>query len=177
MKANFYDTQWGRLTTAELARRIGVSRGALVQRLLRGWTLDDAIAYPGRFHGKSTAPIYRQWAAMVQRCTNPNLKCWSHYGGRGITLHPPWRKFAAFYRDMGAAWKPGLSIDRIDNDAGYAPDNCRWSTRSEQLLNTRRTNFVDSPWGRVPLAVAAQCSGIHRTTILSRIKARTDPFR
>ena len=83
--------------------------------------------------------LYPAWAAMIQRCTNPNAKSYAHYGGRGITVCPEWRaSFSHFLKDMGDR-PAGASLDRIDNDAGYAPDNCRWATRSEQQLNIRAT--------------------------------------
>jgi hypothetical protein len=78
---------------------------------------------------------------MRHRCRNPNHRQWSAYGGRGITVCEEWQKsFWAFMADMGRRpTLPGfvISIDRIDNDAGYFPGNCRWSTQSEQLSNRR----------------------------------------
>lgn len=74
---------------------------------------------------------------MIQRCTNPNNPAWRLYGGRGITVCARWRDFPAFLADMGE--RPnGLTLDRIDNDRGYEPGNCRWATWSEQRSNQRR---------------------------------------
>jgi hypothetical protein len=74
---------------------------------------------------------------MIQRCTNPKGSSFEYYGGRGISVCERWRVFENFLADMGE--RPLLhSIDRIDNDKGYEPTNCRWATWSEQRLNQRR---------------------------------------
>jgi len=127
-------------------------------------------------HGKSDTPIFNSWRGMIERCTNPNHKRYHRYGGRGITICRSWYSFSAFYRDMGPSWRAGLTIERLDNDRGYEPGNCAWRTRKAQALNTCRTHLIDTPWGRLPLGEAAERSGIHRTTIYSRIKAGKNPF-
>jgi len=73
---------------------------------------------------------------MVQRCTNPKAQAWRNYGGRGIGVCERWLKFENFLADMGE--RPiGLDLDRINNDGNYEPSNCRWTTRSANLKNTR----------------------------------------
>jgi len=91
----------------------------------------------GRAHGKTASREYCSWAAMMQRCTNPSNHKWSMYGGRGITVCDQWRDFKTFYADMGDR-PPGTTLDRIDNDGGYEPGNCRWATPVEQRANQRR---------------------------------------
>ena len=91
----------------------------------------------GYTKGEKPAKIYYIWAAMIQRCTNPNSKDWKWYGAHGITVCEHWKKFEHFLADMGEA-PPGLQLDRRDNDLGYSKENCRWTTPREQRLNQRR---------------------------------------
>ncbi len=82
------------------------------------------------------------WRAMRQRCANPRSKGYRHYGGRGIRVCERWREsFDQFLSDVG--FKPdGMSLDRIDNDRGYEPGNCRWVTQHEQMRNTRANRLL-----------------------------------
>lgn len=89
---------------------------------------------------------------MIQRCKNPKNPSYHNYGGRGITICTEWRvSFATFLADMGAPPTPKHTLDRIDNDGNYGPDNCRWVLRAEQLRNYRR-NIVLTFGGRTLLA-------------------------
>ncbi len=94
-------------------------------------------------HGGSRHPAYHAWNAAKNRCTNPKHPNWVRYGGRRITFDARWRRFDDFWRDMGSTWARGLTLDRIDNDGPYAPENCRWLPRSAQYMNTRIKLPVD----------------------------------
>lgn len=90
-------------------------------------------------HARARSATYNTWDSMVQRTTNPRNPNWPYYGGRGITVCDRWRTFASFLADMGER-PAGLTLDRVDNDRGYEPGNCRWATKSEQQRNQRRRN-------------------------------------
>ncbi|EOK5450695.1 hypothetical protein ACM6ST_006459, partial [Pseudomonas aeruginosa] len=83
-----------------------------------------------------------RWSNMIDRCTNPSNKRYVDYQGRGITVCERWMTFANFLADMGER-PDATSLDRIDNDAGYFKENCRWATALEQMNNTRRNTFVE----------------------------------
>jgi hypothetical protein len=98
---------------------------------------------------------------MMQRCLNENNGKFADYGGRGITVCAHWRRFENFLADMGER-PPGKTIDRIDNDKGYAAANCRWATCKEQQRN-RRCNHTVTFCGRLmTIAEAVELAGIER---------------
>jgi hypothetical protein len=93
-------------------------------------------------HGLTGTRLHRIWRAMNTRCYNENFFAYKYYGGRGITICDEWRKdFKAFHDwAMGHGYSDALTIDRIDNNKGYFPDNCRWVTMAEQNKNKRVPN-------------------------------------
>jgi hypothetical protein len=120
-------------------------------------------------HLCSRTKIYMVWRTMKQRCLNPNSAAFVYYGGRGITICARWRdSFDAFLADMG---KPaaGMTLDRIDNDRGYEPGNCRWATRKDQQRNTRRSHLVEWNGQTKSLAAWAEVLGVKPNTLVCRL--------
>lgn len=93
-------------------------------------------------HFGSQEPLYDIWTSMKSRCYNPNNKSYNIYGGRGINVCDDWYNDYSIFRDwsLNHGYEKGLSIDRINTDGNYEPNNCKWSTIKEQA-NNRRTNI------------------------------------
>lgn len=93
----------------------------------------------GHTSGRSKSPTYNSWTAMLDRCTRESHPYYSYYGGRGIQVCARWMKFENFLADMGER-PESLTLDRIDPDGNYMPENCRWATRKQQRANQRVKN-------------------------------------
>ena len=104
-------------------------------------------------HGLSSNKFYKTWYGMLQRCNNPKIKAYKDYGGRGITVCEEWLDVANF-----VAWAEsthpnmeGYTLDRINNDKGYSPENCRWADTTTQAINQRmkknnKSGYVGVIW-------------------------------
>ena len=118
--------------------------------------------------------FYWTWVALKDRCNNPKNPGYSRYGGRGIKVCKEWQNsYQAFYDDMYSNYKHGLTIDRIDNNGNYAPENCRWATRAEQAMNTRnvdRANRYTYNGETKTVREWAESFGIKRTTLDMRLR-------
>ena len=110
--------------------RVGTVRSCGCSRATHGHTR----------HGKRS-PTFKSWESMRGRCENEKDPSYRLYGGRGIRVCPQWSDFATFLADMGER-PQGTSLDRIDVDKNYSPENCRWATRSEQQRNRRDSRKI-----------------------------------
>jgi len=118
-------------------------------------------------HGMARTKVYKRWAGMIDRCNNPNSPGYHNYGGRGIKVCERWHDFRNFYEDMGDCSNT-LSLDRIDNDGDYCPENCRWTTQTEQCNNTRRNKHISYEGVSKTLAEWADKLNIKYPTMLNR---------
>ena len=121
-------------------------------------------------HGMRNTPEFRIWYGMLTRCYNPNTKSFPDYGGRGITVCQQWLdSFEQFYADMGRRPSAAHQIDRIENEKGYAPGNCKWSTRKEQSKNRRSNVRVDYQGETLNLTDLAEKVGLKMVTLRARL--------
>lgn len=113
-------------------------------------------------------PTYKAWESMVRRCTMPSQSTYPSYGGRGIVICLRWRDFRNFLEDMGE--KPeGMTLDRIDVNGNYEPDNCRWADAKTQHRNKRHHHWITYNGETKCLAQWADDLGIKARTLRARL--------
>jgi hypothetical protein len=177
--------KFGRLTVLELARKSAsgktrwlcececgntniVQTGNLNSGHTKscGCLLSDLVSTHGKSRDANFQKEYHAWERMRFRCLNENDPQFKDYGGRGIKICSRWDDFNLFLEDIGKAPTKGHSIDRIDNDGGYNPDNCGWSTRLEQSRNSRTSrNWTIKGKTFESLSHAAKELGVAQNTI------------
>jgi hypothetical protein len=130
-----------------------------------------------RKHGESeglnrrATTEYAAWSSMIQRCCNPDCHAYSRYGGRGIGVCGRWRNsYVDFLSDMGRKPSRLHSLDRINNDIGYSPSNCRWATKKEQSNNRQDNRFITHDGKTMTISQWSEFIGIRRHVLDHRIK-------
>lgn len=125
-----------------------------------------------RKHGKSKSKIYAVYCTMIQRCESKKNKSYSNYGGRGITVCEEWRNsFTVFYEwAMANGYSDGLTIDRIDTNGNYEPNNCRWVNAIEQANNKRNNELLEYNGEIHTIAEWARLKNMSYSTLYERIK-------
>jgi len=121
-------------------------------------------------HGMSQSPTFLVWHSMKQRCNNRNHEAYSRYGGRGIAVCKRWYSFQNFLNDMGERPSSEHSIDRINNDGNYKPDNCRWATRTQQGRNKHNNVMLTCDGETMCQSEWAERIGITPEALAARIK-------
>ena len=138
-----------------------VARGT---RLREGTTVDcgcgvhDRRSNSTKRHGMTETRTWRVWKGMLSRATNQNDKDWMRYGGRGITVCDEWRTFEGFFASMGEC-PPNLTLERVDVNGNYCPENCVWATQKQQQRNRRNNRRVEYRGRLVPLSQACEEAG------------------
>lgn len=119
-------------------------------------------------HGLAKTPTHNAWRFMRARCENPNRPEYPNYGGRGIKVCERWQTFENFLADMGEM-PEGLTLDRINNDGNYEPENCRWATYREQMQNKRSNVLLEFMGQRKTARQWSETLGLPYRTIRTRI--------
>jgi hypothetical protein len=123
-------------------------------------------------NAKYRTPEYKAWIEMRRRCRDPKRKNYCDYGGRGIKVCERWEEsFENFFADMGPKPSPEHSLDRKNNDGNYEFGNCRWATDQEQMINQRRTCFIEFKGEKLSLSTWSKRTGLGRVTITKRLQA------
>lgn len=124
-------------------------------------------------HGLYDHPLRNVWRSMIMRCIDPGRPEYAYYGGRGITVCAAWRDhesgYAQFVADMGSGYKPGLELDRRNNDGPYSLENCQWVTRTQNSRNKRSNRIVEYAGQRRCLAEWVELLGLSRSTLRNRL--------
>lgn len=142
-----------------------------------GCHLHDMLVERNTTHGMVRSPTYAVWRSMIGRCYTRSNTDYPHYGGRGITVYVEWRNdFPAFHEwAITSGYADGLTLDRIDNDGDYRPENCRWATQLRQANNKRNTLYITVRGATASLADMCREYGSNYKTTWKRLQRGWPP--
>ena len=146
------------------------SCGCLQKEVLRENGRKSVMCKRAKKHGCFGTKLYNVWAGMIRRCENPNQLHYSDYGGRGISVCEEWRNNFSTFQSWAIkrGYKEGLSIDRVDNNGNYEPDNCRWVTWDVQARNRRNSIKIYHNGKPYSLRQIAELNGLKVRTVVGR---------
>lgn len=126
---------------------------------------------PSFKHGETGTPLYNIWHHMKQRCYNIKNHNYKDYGGRGIAVCDEWCNSYLMFKEwaINNGYEEGLTIDRIDNNKGYSPNNCRWADRKQQARNRRSTRLTTYKGDTRPLTEWCEILNLNYWTVVSRL--------
>jgi hypothetical protein len=165
-----YDWLW--LSVCDCGRKKKIRGRSLTKSnptLSCGCLQKEQASDANRTHGGSGSPEYKVWSGMRTRCTNPKQASFKDYGKRGINVCERWKDFSKFLEDMGLRPTPKHTIERVDNDKGYGPDNCKWLPKKDQGKNKTTTQWVTYRKERRTLAEWCDLLDLPLTTIRMRL--------
>jgi hypothetical protein len=190
-KLSLEGERYGRLTVISEGEHIGIHTAWICRcdcgatRLLKtkklrvGHTKSCGCLYEEKTkkgnptHGlaRKIPKLHHVWTSMRQRCINPRDKGFKNYGGRGISVVPEWNDFKAFYEwAISRGYENGLTIERIDNDGHYGPDNCCWIPNGQQRRNNRRVVKITYRDKTQLISEWSKETGIKLTTLYARFR-------
>lgn len=173
-KRKIGEFQKGRKMSEESKKKLSLSRKGIIFSEEQ----KKKIGIANSTHTLSKTRFYKSWQGMRTRCYNPNDQSYNSWGGRGITVCDEWLDFQGFYDDMFPdycehAYQFGekeTTIERIDVNGNYNPNNCRWATWKEQANNTRNSCFIKYKGKKQTIAEWAREFNIKDATLRNRIK-------
>ena len=157
----------GELFVAQPSDSKGVCRKCAMEKLSAERTKHGEAPKQGK---QNASKLYSVWVNMRNRCFNSNNKSFVYYGGRGISVCDEWNEFLNFEKwAIQNGFKENLTLDRIDVNGNYEPENCRWISRKEQMRNTRSNHLLTYNGDTKTMAEWAEITGIPYSTLKQRI--------
>lgn len=158
----------------DCGKEVRVHRGNLLRGITQscGCLFNEILLARNTTHGQSKTKEFKIWQGIISRCTLPSATGYKNYGARGITVCERWlHSYENFIQDMGPRPSPEHSVERVDNNGDYTPENCRWATQKEQVYNSRKAvlltvngvTAVQSDWARA--------AGIRQSVLGRRLRS------